>query len=259
MDETAFHREPATGTARWSIGIVATNAEDLAACVASLRAAGFGAEDTTLMVVRNFGRNHYDCYEAIHRFIDEAEGERLIVLHQDVTPLDDAAALHAALDALDARDPEWALAGNAGFRALMFPVYRITHPGDDNVRVGNPPQSVHSLDENLLILNLKDPVRPSAGLSGFHFYGTDLCLTAREAGRRAYVIDWLVRHDSLGSRNASWREGIAMIERHWQGRLGSLIVNTPTTLLLFGVFRILRPIRHKVYGAFWRIERRIWW
>lgn len=250
---------PADGTARWTIGIVATNPEELAVCVERLRAAGFSRDDTTLLVVRNFGQNHLDCFAAITRFLEDAQGRRLIVLHQDVSPLEEAAALWTALEALDERDPDWALAGNAGYRGLMRPVWRISDPHDTDARIGDPPQSVQSLDENLLILNLKNPVRPSSGLTGFHFYGTDLCLAAAEAGRRAYVLDWLVRHDSQGSRNTSWRAGITMMERHWGPRLGHRILPTPTAFLLFGLFRVLRPIRHKLYGALWRIERRIWW
>lgn len=264
-DETslAFRREPSTGLARWTIGIVANDAEELAACIARLREVGFGAEDTALLVVQNFGRNHLDCYQAIARFLDEAEGRHLIVLHQDVWPIDDAAALARALADLDAHYPKWALAGNAGYRGVLRPVWRITDPGDADARIGNPPQPVISLDENLLVLRLGEgalaPVRPSPGLSGFHFYATDLCLAAAEAGRSAHAIDWLVRHDSGGSRNAAWRVGIAMLERQWAPRLGHRIVPTPTTLLLFGLFAALRPIRHKLYGLLWRIERRLWW
>ncbi len=236
-----------------SVGILATDPDELAATRASLAAGGFTEADIRFLTVRNYGENHEDGYSGMARFLAEAAGRYLLVLHQDVRLIEGRAALEAALDRLDRDDPAWAVAGNAGFARLLRLAWRITDPAGEDQRRGRIPAPVMSLDENTLVLNLRDPVRPSPGLSGFHFYGTDLCLQARLAGRRAWVIDWHVRHLSRGTRRAAWKAGIADLEAAYDGRLGHRIVATPTTLLLFGVFRGLRPIRHKAFGALWRL------
>ena len=41
----------------------------------------------------------------------------------------------------------------------------------------------------------------SKELSGFHFYGADLCLNAEKIGHTCYVIDYPVLHESVGRLN----------------------------------------------------------
>ncbi|MEO1456103.1 MAG: hypothetical protein AAFV49_00860 [Pseudomonadota bacterium] len=239
---------PASARAACSVGMIATNEAELGETVEALHRAGFTPDCTTYLAVRNFGENHFDGYSGIAAFLERAEGRYLLVCHQDVRAIDTRAELEAKLDEIE---PDWALAGNAGSAGLGRSVRRISDPYNRDVLIGPLPHEVVSLDENLLIFNLARPITPSQALSGFHFYGTDLCIRARGMGERAWVIDWHVEHLSGGSLNASWAAGRRALERHYEGTLGNVVIQTPTTLLLFGIFKVFRPIRKTV----WRVVR----
>ncbi len=59
------------------------------------------------------------------------------------------------------------------------------------------PASAETLDELVLVLPRGTPLRLDPAL-GFHFYGADLCLQARELGLAAVAVDALCRHNSKG-------------------------------------------------------------
>ena len=47
-----------------------------------------------------------------------------------------------------------------------------------------------SLDENFIVVRGDARIGFSNDLSGYHFYGADICLNAAVAGWNAYVIDF---------------------------------------------------------------------
>ncbi|MDB5665799.1 MAG: hypothetical protein JWS11_2342 [Cypionkella sp.] len=234
-----------------SVGIIATSEGDLGTCIAGLAAKGFDHNTVKLMVIRNFGVNHFDAYKGISAFLAQAAGRYLMVIHQDVAPIDRIADLADRLNELDHVEPNWALAGNSGFVGLGRSARRISDPYGMDQKVGVLPSKVWAVDENLLILNLRNPVVPSSDLSGFHFYGTDLALKARLTGRGTYVIDWHVLHASKGNLGHSWKQGLKQLETAYAGKIGTKIIQVPTTVLLFGWFAPLRVMRKSV----WRTVR----
>lgn len=84
-------------------------------------------------------------------------------------------------------------------------------------RLGPLPAEVESLDEQWLGVRLSRGVTFDPELPGFHCYGIDLSLTARELGLRTYAIDAFVWHkyrDSDGHLIAR-REDSAKIRVRW--------------------------------------------
>jgi hypothetical protein len=63
----------------------------------------------------------------------------------------------------------------------------------------NLPAQVNSLDENFLVINKTSSMTISSDISGFHLYGTDLCIIADFLGYNSYVIPFMVKHLSLGN------------------------------------------------------------
>jgi hypothetical protein len=150
------------------------------------------------LVADNCSGNRFDAYTAIRHFITQAKGKYLVIVHQDVRCIDDRQQLTRCLDQLTLLDNKWAVCGNAGCNGYHTDLMHINIAGKI-VASKNLPGKVTSLDENLLIINSSNAVTVSADLSGFHLYGTDICIVAATLGYTCYVIPFMVKHLSYGN------------------------------------------------------------
>jgi hypothetical protein len=192
---------------RYSIGTLVTRPDDYAQMRESFAAHGFSAETTEFLFLDNCGTDQCGAYRGINALINAARGRYVILCHQDVRLIDDGLnALDERLRDLDARDPHWALAGNAGGVAPGRLAIRITDPHGADRRSGDLPQRVMSLDENFIVVKRSARVGCSVDLEGFHFYGADLCLNADVAGHSAWVIDFHLHHLSGGTKSPDFFE-----------------------------------------------------
>jgi hypothetical protein len=81
------------------------------------------------------------------------------------------------------------------------------------------PARAATLDELLLIVRRDTPLRADPAL-GFHLYGADLCLQARERGLNVVVLDALCQHNSRSlALPESFFVGAEVFARKWAGRL----------------------------------------
>jgi hypothetical protein len=81
------------------------------------------------------------------------------------------------------------------------------------------PARAATLDELLLIVRRVTPLRADPAL-GFHLYGADLCLQARERGLSVVVLDALCHHNSRSlALPESFFAGAEVFARKWAGRL----------------------------------------
>jgi hypothetical protein len=173
------------------------NQEEYAAMKNSFLACGF-TEGCEYLVADNSAANEFDAYQAIAGFLKAANGKYIIIVHQDVLCIDHKAQLINCLDQLTALDEKWAICGNAGGIGYHEDAMYINNAGKVKVSA-NLPARVMSLDENFLILRNDSNLTISSDLSGFHLYGTDLCLVADFLGYAAYVIPFMVKHLSYGN------------------------------------------------------------
>jgi hypothetical protein len=63
-------------------------------------------------------------------------------------------------------------------------------------------------------------------ISGFHFYGADICLHAHQMGHSAYVIDFHLEHLSPGKGHTTAAESVRAVARagaRWMQTTCSLI------------------------------------
>ena len=74
-------------------------------------------------------------------------------------------------------DPQWVVAGTAGVTRRGRLVRRVVYRGS-GLTADRLPLSVVTLDENFLVFNRRNVPRCSPGLSGFHFYGSDVSMNA---------------------------------------------------------------------------------
>ncbi len=143
--------EPETGIA-FSIATLVTSTAEHAEMLAAFEARGFGGADCEFLVIDNSGPRQTSAYAGLNAALAAARGRYVVLVHQDVRPIDDRAALESRLAELERKDPAWAVAGNAGGVAPGVLALRISDPHGRDRRVGELPAKVASLDENLLIV-----------------------------------------------------------------------------------------------------------
>ncbi len=204
-----------TSAPAYSIATLVTDRTQHGELIASLRAGGFDL-DCEYLFIDNSGPHQIGAYAGLNALIETARAPVVILCHQDVRLLTDGrAALDARLAELSARDQSWAVAGNAGGVAPGRLALRITDPHGSDQYVGDLPERVVSLDENLLIVRRDANVRFSPELDGFHFYGADICLHAARLGRSAYVIDFHLEHLSPGRKGPEFAVALAAFRNRW--------------------------------------------
>lgn len=229
---TAAAYEGPDGAPAFSIATLVNDAAQYAAMRASFQSGGFTDLHAEFLFVDNTGPAQIDAYRGVNALIHAARGTVVILCHQDVRLLsDDRTALTQRLAELEARDPLWALAGNAGGVAPGVLALRISDPHGADRNTGNLPQRVMSLDENFIVLKRSARVGCSADLQGFHFYGADLCLNADMAGHSAWVIDFHLLHLSAGNKSSAFDEAEDAFSRKWSRALRPRWMQTTCALV----------------------------
>lgn len=199
---------------------------------ASFKAGGFEAPACEYMFIDNTGPEQTCAYRGLNAMLNAARSRHVILCHQDVRLLTDTRdTLLSRLAALDLHDPLWALAGNAGGVSPGTLALRITDPHGADQRVGHFPARVMSLDENFIVVRRDARIGFSADLSGFHFYGADICLNADIMGYSAYVIDFHLVHLSAGKKNGAFDEMEQRFRAKWSRALSPRWMQTTCSLL----------------------------
>lgn len=209
---------------KYTVGTLVTDLGEYQEMLQSFEQAGFTKDKAEFIYINNTQTNQYDAYQGLNKLITAAQGEFIILCHQDILLTDDhEIELDARIKEMQQKDPHWAILGNAGGYNKPVTLYRrITQPGESNASCGDFPCKVRSLDENFLLLKTEANLGLSRDLSGFHMYGTDLCVQADLKGWNAYVINFHLTHKSSGTRNkgfyAAKKAFIKKYCRAFQGR-----------------------------------------
>lgn len=74
----------------------------------------------------------------------------------------------------------------------------------------------------------------SEHLSGYHFYGTDLCVNARKMGKTCHVIDFPILHPSHGTLDQSFYNAKDDFESNLSTKGVNQIIKTTCTYLYAG-------------------------
>jgi hypothetical protein len=225
------------GRPRYSVGTLVTNLEQYAQMRASFAAHGFDGSNCEFLYLDNRGPEQTGAYRGLNALLNAARGRYVLLCHQDVLLIGDGAAeLERCLRDLDRRDPNWALAGNAGSPAMGTLAIRITDPHGADQATGVLPARVMSLDENFIVVNSAARVGCSVDLEGFHFYGADLCLNADLAGHSAWVIDFHIEHLSGGKKGADFYAMEAAFRAKWSRALRPRWMQTTCALMRLSGF-----------------------
>jgi hypothetical protein len=192
--------------------------------IKSFQKLGFTAENTEFLAFDNRGINRFDGYSYVRRGVSEAQGRYIIFCHDDVELLecgfDD---LCARLAELEEHDPLWSVAGVAGgtYKTDLTGKAALTLHISDKYGIGRKygtdfPCRAETLDECFFVMPSGRAAFASIDLSGFHFYGADVCLQAEMAGGRTYVISFLLHHHGDATKGPVFREQRRLMKRKYQ-------------------------------------------
>ena len=224
--------------------------------IAAFSSKGFTEVDCEYLYIDNSVANCYDAFEAYNHFLLNAKGRFIVLCHQDILPIADGRdVLDFRLAELETIDSHWGLCGNAGGRAARELVVRISHPAGQDVKLNGPfPKDVMSLDENFIIVRRSANLALSRDLSGFHWYGTDLCLIANILGWKAYVIDFHLLHKSAGNIGGDYDAKGKELRRKYAHAFRSRWHHVPTSQ---SIYISASPVRTFVARAYNKIRIRI--
>lgn len=223
---------PSAEPPRYSICTLVTDPVQYDQLRASFRAGGFDAPSTEYLFIDNSHGQQACAYSGGNELLAAARGRYVILCHQDVRLIRDGRrALDGCLADLERRDPTWAVAGNAGGVRPGALAIRISDPHGADQRRGVLPCRVASLDENFLIVRRDARIGFSRDLTGFHFYGADLCLAADIMGHNCYVIDFHLQHLSPGRKRVDFYACEAAFCAKWGRALRARWMQTTCSLV----------------------------
>ncbi len=238
----------------YTIATLVNDEAQYVALLASFRAGGFVEPAVEFLAVRTAT----SAYAGLNALLGAARGETISLCHQDVRLLADGRhALDQRLAELSLRDPNWALAGNAGGTAPGRLAMRISDPHGRNRQLGQLPAAVMSLDENFIVVRGDAGLRFSRDLDGFHLYGADICLVADVLGYTAWVIDFHLEHLSPGRKDQSFTEAEVRFRAKWGRALRPRWMQTTCTLLRLSGTALGRTLGLATETAACRIVRRL--
>ena len=186
---------------------------------------------TELLVLDN-SAGEWDCYGAIRHFLKEAQGDLIIVMHDDIEFGDlSSPLLLERIREISIKDRSASLFGIAGIsrKDQRGIGHFYDEQGERNWGFHNGGEA-SSLDECFLVIKNRRGVNVSEGLEGYHFYGTDLCLNTMRLGLSCYVIDYPLIHKSAGSLNENFFEARDRFEEHLQNQWLDRFVMTTCTV-----------------------------
>ena len=190
---------------QYAICTLVSNLDEYGRMLESFIEAGFALDDCEYRYADNTKGNTFDAYKGINLFLQNADARYIIICHQDVLMhFDTRADLEQRIDELNAIDNNWAVLGNAGTNNLYLESMKITHADMVCNEKGVLPSMVRSLDENFLLIKKSSNLALSGDLSGFHLYGTDICLIAECLGYTAYAVKFNLLHLSKGKVDDSF-------------------------------------------------------
>jgi len=216
---------------RYSICTLVNQPDEYRAMLESFVSAGFDPAFCEYLYIDNSAGTKADAFAGYNAFLNAAQGEHIILCHQDILVNHDRLEqLEACIHEMDQVDPAWALLGNAGGVRVGEIVNRLTDPKGSH-DTGLFPIKIRSLDENFILAKRSANLCLSHDLSGFHLYGTDLCLVAEILGRTAWVINFNLHHKSPGKLDASFfRLGKRLMDKYKRVYQGGTVQTTLTVL-----------------------------
>jgi hypothetical protein len=209
---------------------IANNRTEYQNLLDSLNGSGFSSQNSKITLFDNFEKNQFEPFSVFNQVLSETTEPYILFCHQDIlfNKGEGFRELLTRLEELDKLDPTWSVAGNAGVNQKFKYVIRISDANQSYNWKGGFPQKVFSLDENFLVINVKNRSKCSPELNGFHLYGSDICLHSIKNGNTNYVINFHITHLSGGNTGQEFINCLEKFHERWSQEFNFCLHKTIT-------------------------------
>jgi hypothetical protein len=175
-------------------------------------AAQEGNASYEVIPIPNYFNQINSAFKGLNIGTDLADGKYIIYCHDDIVLSSNwLERLKHHIKNLENSNIQWGVIGPAGITLDEQGAYFLTTEQNQNIKLLDPSvindkefYEVSTLDELCLIVKKSSGLRFSEKtLSGFHFYGANLCLQAKQRGLRNFAIDCWTWHQSDGLKNVN--------------------------------------------------------
>ena len=189
----------------FSICTLVTRKEEYHEMLRSFLDKGFDKKICEYLYIDNTRGCAFDAYKGLNQFLQQAKGKYIIICHQDIIVHDhDMRHLLNKIEEIDESDKNWAILSNAGGINFKWIATNLTQLSGNRIKEKRLPLLTKTIDENFILVKNSANLALSNNLSGFHMYGTDICLIADILGFSSYIIDFNIIHKSNGNADESF-------------------------------------------------------
>jgi hypothetical protein len=151
--------------------------------------------------------------------IEKSKTDLIVFAHQDVYfPKDWLSDVDRSLKILEKSDPDWGVLGGWGINRQGMGVGFVHSVGLGVL--GQPfehPAAVDTLDEFILIMRKSSGLKFDPTLPHFHFYGMDICMSARKNKKSCYAISaFSVHNTSYGFLSQEFFSCYWHVKKRWK-------------------------------------------
>lgn len=215
---------------RFSICTLVSKPQEYQEMVNSFIEAGFSTNICEYLCVDNSQSNTYDAFAGLNRFLRDSKGEYIILCHQDILLHDHKITdLDKRIAEMDKVDGNWGVLSNAGGINLKYVAMHVTQKCGNKLIEPLLPLITKTVDENFMLVKNASNLALSHNLSGFHMYGTDICLIAETLGLKSYIINFNLTHKSNGNADASFDKSRSELIKKYNMALRGRFMSTTIT------------------------------
>lgn len=237
---------------RYSICTLVSKPDEYREMLNSFQTAGFEKSFTEYLYIDNTRSNKYDGFSGLNKFLLEAQGKYIILCHQDILLCyDNLEVLEQRIKEIEELDPDWAIISNAGAVDIKNIVLKVTEPDGKIYTSGNFPSRVKSVDESFILVRREANLALSRDLSGFHLYGTDICIIAKILGFNSYVVNFNILHKSKGNVDQNFHDIKNDLIRKYISAFSGRYIQTTNTKFFISDSRYKNLFFNSRFMMFW--------